>query len=201
VTAQRAVVHIVDDDDAVRDSLGMLFKSVGLNARLYASAESFLAGYDATAPGCLISDVRMPDLSGLDLQARLNSAGADIPVIFITGHGDVPMAVAAMKAGAVDFLQKPFRDQELLDRVQKALKIDRRRRVTSIRRQQARERLGTLTPREREVMQQVVRGHPNKTIAAALGVSQRTVELHRSRVMHKMGAKSLADLVRMAGVT
>jgi two-component system, LuxR family, response regulator FixJ len=190
-------VFIVDDDEAVRSSLRLLIKSVGLIPSALASAREFLEKYDAAQPGCLVLDVRMPDMSGLELQEQLNRQGAVIPVIFITGHGDVPMAVEAMQAGAFDFLQKPFRDQDLIDRIQRALEKDRSNRAVLNERSLIRERLETLTPREREVLEMVSSGKPNKIMAADLGVSQRTVEIHRARVMEKMGASSLAQLVRM----
>jgi two-component system, LuxR family, response regulator FixJ len=190
-------VFVVDDDDAVRSSLRLLLKSVGLSATVFASAQEFLASYTAEQPGCLVLDVRMPGMNGLELQERLNVHGATIPVIFITGHGDVPMAVEAMQHGAFDFLQKPFRDQDLLDRVQRALEKDRATRAQLSERDSIRERLESLTAREREVLDLVTRGLANKVMAAELGVSQRTVEIHRARVMEKMGASSLAQLVRM----
>jgi two-component system response regulator FixJ len=190
-------VFIVDDDEAVRSSLRLLIKSVGLIPTALGSAREFLEKYDPTQPGCLVLDVRMPDMSGLELQEQLNRQGAVIPVIFITGHGDVPMAVEAMQAGAFDFLQKPFRDQDLIDRIQKALEKDRANRAVLNERSLIRERLESLTPREREVLEMVSSGKPNKIMAAELGVSQRTVEIHRGRVMEKMGASSLAQLVRM----
>jgi len=191
-------VFVVDDDDAVRGSLRLLLKSVGISAVAYASAPEFLASYDAEQPGCIVLDVRMPGMSGLELQEQLNRRGAMIPVIFITGHGDIPMAVEAMQQGAFDFLQKPFRDQELLDRIQRALARDRENRSHLHQKDRIRERFETLTPREREVLALVTRGMPNKVMAAELGVSQRTVEIHRARVMEKMEASSLAQLVRMA---
>jgi len=190
-------VFIVDDDEAVRSSLRLLIKSVGLIPTALGSAREFLEKYDPAQPGCLVLDVRMPQMSGLELQEHLNRHGAVIPVIFITGHGDVPMAVEAMQAGAFDFLQKPFRDQDLLDRIQKALEKDRANRAVLNERSLIRERLESLTPREREVLDMVSSGKPNKIMAADLGVSQRTVEIHRARVMEKMGASSLAQLVRM----
>jgi two-component system, LuxR family, response regulator FixJ len=190
-------VFIVDDDEAVRSSLRLLIKSVGLIPTALASAREFLEKYDPAQPGCLVLDVRMPEMSGLELQEQLNRQGAVIPVIFITGHGDVPMAVEAMQAGAFDFLQKPFRDQDLIDRIQKALEKDRANRAVLNERSLIRERLESLTPREREVLEMVSSGKPNKIMAADLGVSQRTVEIHRARVMEKMGAASLAQLVRM----
>jgi two-component system response regulator FixJ len=191
------VVFIVDDDEAVRSSLRLLLKSVGLVPAALGSAREFLDKYDPTQPGCLVLDVRMPEMSGLELQEKLNLQGAVIPVIFITGHGDVPMAVEAMRAGAYDFLQKPFRDQDLIDRIQRALQKDRASRTVLNERSLLHERLESLTPREREVLTMVTAGKPNKTMAADLGVSQRTVEIHRARVMEKMGASSLAQLVRM----
>ena len=190
-------VIVVDADDAVRASLRLLLKSVGLEVQTYASASEFLSSYNAQQPGCLVLDVRMPGLSGMELQEQLNLQGAIIPVIFVTGHGDVPMAVEAMQHGAFDFLQKPFRDQELLDRIQRALVRDRENRVQLLQKDQIRTRLGSLTPREREVLQLMTRGRPNKLMAADLGLSQRTIEIHRARVMEKMHASSLAQLVRM----
>jgi FixJ family two-component response regulator len=193
------LVYLVDDDEAVRDALGMLFKSVGLDCRLFASALEFLEAYDARRHSCLVADIRMPGLSGLDLQQRLNEQRAEVPVIFITGHGDVPMAVNAMKSGASDFIQKPFRDQDLIDRIHKALAQDRGRREVRAQENVIRERLALLTPREAEVMKRVVRGQANKVIALDLGVSQRTVELHRARVMRKLKMRSLAELVSAVG--
>jgi len=191
------IVFVVDDDAAVRNSLRLLVKSVGLTATALASAQEFLASYDPLQPGCLVLDVRMPGMSGLELQQRLNLRGAVIPVIFITGHGDVPMAVEAMQHGAFDFLQKPFRDQDLMDRIQRALEKDRANRAELGKRSHIREQHETLTPREREVLALVASGKANKVMAADLGVSQRTIEIHRARVMEKMGASSLAHLVRM----
>jgi two-component system response regulator FixJ len=191
------VVFIVDDDEAVRSSLCLLLKSVGLVPSALASAREFLDKYDPAQPGCLVLDVRMPEMSGLELQEQLNLKGAVLPVIFITGHGDVPMAVEAMQAGAFDFLQKPFRDQDLIDRIQRALDKDRTNRAALNERTLIGERLQSLTPREREVLALVTSGKANKIMAADLGVSQRTVEIHRARVMEKMSAASLAQLVRM----
>ena len=190
-------VYIVDDDDAIRSALRLLLKSVGLLAATVPSAQEFLAAYDPQQPGCLILDVRMPGMSGLELQQQLNLSGAIIPVIFITGHGDIPMAVEAMQQGAFDFLQKPFRDQDLIDRIQRALAKDQTGRAELRERVRIKERLESLTAREREVLDLVTSGKPNKIMAADLGVSQRTVEIHRARVMEKMGASSLAQLVRM----
>ena len=198
------IIYLVDDDEAVRDALGMLLKSIGLEHETFASALDFLQSYDARRHSCLVADIRMPGLSGLELQQRLNEERSEIPIIFITGHGDVPMAVTAMKSGAVDFLQKPFRDQDLIDRIHKALDRDGERRKGRAERDEIRARLTLLTPRETEVMQRVVRGQANKVIAMDLGVSQRTVELHRARVMKKLKLRSVAELVhaidRIGGV-
>jgi FixJ family two-component response regulator len=193
------LVYLVDDDAAVRDSMGLLLRSVGLDCEVYASALEFLDAYDASRHACLVADIRMPGLSGLELQQRLIEQRASIPVVFITGHGDVPMAVNAIKSGASDFIQKPFRDQDLLDRINKALGQDREQRARSAEQQEIRKRLALLTPRETEVMRRVIRGQANKVIAMDLGVSQRTVELHRARVMHKLKMRSLAELVSAVG--
>jgi two-component system response regulator FixJ len=190
-------VFVVDDDNAVRNSLRLLLKSVGLASQPLGSAAEFLETYRPSQPGCLVLDVRMPGMSGLELQRELNVRGATIPVIFITGHGDIPMAVEAMQQGAFDFLAKPFRDQELIDRVQRALSKDATTRTALEERERIRERLESLTPREREVLALMTQGKPNKIMAHELGVSQRTVEIHRARVMEKSGASSLAQLVRM----
>jgi two-component system, LuxR family, response regulator FixJ len=191
-------IYVVDDDEAVRNSLRFLLKSVGLTARTLSSAREFLDTYRPKQPGCVVLDVRMPGMSGLELQQQLNLRGAIIPVIFITGHGDIPMAVEAMQHGAFDFLQKPFRDQDLIDRIQRALERDARNRAALAQHDRIRERFGSLTPRERQVLELMTLGKPNKVMAAELGVSQRTVEIHRARVMEKTAAASLAQLVRMA---
>jgi FixJ family two-component response regulator len=190
-------VFVVDDDDAVRNSLRLLIKSVGLPVVLYASAQEFLAAYHDGDPGCLVLDIRMPGMSGLELQRHLSLRGAIIPIVFVTGHGDVPMAVEAMQHGAFDFLQKPFRDQDLIDRVQRAFESDSENRRALGERERIRERLESLTAREREVLALVTSGKANKVIATDLDVSPRTVEIHRARVMEKMQAPSLAALVRM----
>jgi len=194
---QQPTVFVVDDDEGVRNSLRFLLKSVGLASHTLSSAREFLDAYKPSQPGCLVLDVRMPGMSGLELQQQLNVRGATIPVIFITGHGDVPMAVEAMQHGAFDFLQKPFRDQDLIDRIQRALERDARSRSALAQHEKIRQRIASLTPREREVLTLMTRGMPNKVMAAELGVSQRTVEIHRARVMEKSGAASLAQLVRM----
>lgn len=190
-------VFVVDDDEAVRASLRLLLKSLGIRAITNSSAAEFLAEYDPEHPGCIILDVRMPGMSGLELQDELNRRGAIIPVIFITGHGDVPMAVEAMQHGAVDFLQKPFSDKDLTNRIQQALSIDLRNRALLGEKEIMRARLAALTPREIQVLRLVTLGKSNKVIAGDLDLSQRTVELHRAHLMEKMGASSLAHLVRM----
>lgn len=192
-----SLVHVVDDDEAVRSSLKLLLKSAGLAACAYASAAEFLAAYDDGQPGCLVLDIRMPGMSGLELQDELDRRGAIIPVIFITGHGDVPMAVEAMRRGAMDFLQKPFRDEDLIDRVNNALARDRDNRAQLESRDAIRTRLSRLTPREMQVLRLLTIGKSNKQMAGELGVSQRTVEIHRAHLMHKTEASSVAQLVRM----
>jgi FixJ family two-component response regulator len=190
-------VYIVDDDNGVRSSIRVLMKSVGLPATPFASAKEFLATYHPNQPGCLVLDIRMPGMSGLELQEALNERGAVLPVIFITGHGDIPMAVEAMRHGAFDFLQKPFRDQDLIDRIQQALVLDAETRQSLREHGRTRVRIASLTPREREVLDLLTTGKANKMMAQDLGLSQRTIEIHRAHVMEKMGAKSVAQLVRM----
>ena len=191
------VVMVVDDDSGVRNAMRALLKSVGLNSILFSSAQEFLDGYDPLQPGCLLLDIRMPGKSGMELQQELNLRGAVIPVIFMSGHADIPMAVEAMQHGAFDFLQKPFRDQDLLDRINAALKQDAQNRESVDRLADLRQRSASLTPREREVLEHVVDGKANKVIAIDLGLSERTVEIHRANVMEKMGARSVAHLVKM----
>jgi FixJ family two-component response regulator len=195
--ADKPTVFIVDDDEPVRDSLKMLMRSVGLSAETFSGAAEFLEAYDPDRPGCLVLDIRMPGMSGMELQEKLNEIHAILPIIFITGHGDVPMAVKAIQYGAADFIQKPFRDQDLLDRINKAIEQDASNRAQLLETRDIEERLSNLTPREKEVLELIVDGRPNKVIAADLEVSQRTVEIHRARVMDKMRASSLAHLVRM----
>jgi two-component system, LuxR family, response regulator FixJ len=191
------MVFIVDDDTGVRTSIRVLLKSVGLASTPLASAQEFLKSFDPAQPGCLILDIRMPGMSGMELQQELNLRGAIVPVIFITGHGDIPMAVEAMQHGAFDFLQKPFRDQDLIDRVQRAMARDRENRSALQEHGRIQSRLESLTPREREVLDLMTQGKQNKVMAADLGLSQRTVEIHRAHVMEKMAANSVAQLVRM----
>jgi FixJ family two-component response regulator len=188
-------VFVVDDDTAACSSLRMLLKSMGFATLTYNCAAAFLDAYDARQPGCLLLDVRMPGMSGLELHQRLVREGKNIPVIFITGHGDIPMAVEAMQQGAIDFLQKPFQDRQLLVRVERALARDHEIRTEHRRLDEARQRFISLTPREREVLDLVVGGTPNKVMAYRLGISQRTVEIHRARIMEKMCVRCLADLV------
>ena len=191
------VVMVVDDDAGVRNAMRILLKSVGLESVLYPSAQEFLAAYQPSQPGCLVLDIRMPGMSGLELQQQLNIRGAVIPVIFMTGHGDIPMAVEAMQHGAFDFLQKPFRDQDLLDRIQRAIQKDGELRQSLGEHTRIKAHLESLTAREREVLDLMTQGKQNKQIAQELGISPRTIEIHRARVMEKMEAQSVAELVRM----
>lgn len=190
-------VFVIDDDQEVRDALALLMDSVGLKVSTYASAQDYLDDFDPQLAGCLVLDVRMPGMSGLDLQARLTAENIHPPIIIITGHGDVPMAVRAVQAGAVDFIEKPFNDQALLDSVHKAIEIDASKRGAASRLADLNKRFISLTPREREVLVQVASGKRNKVIAADMNVTQSTVEAHRAKVMDKMEAKSLSELMRM----
>lgn len=199
MTAEK-VVYIVDDDEAVRRFLRGLIQSVDLKVETFATAQEFLDAYDAGSAGCLLLDIRMPGMSGLELQAELKRRKIDIPVIILTGHGDVKVAVHAMKAGAVDFLEKPFNNEFLLHAIQKAVAEGLRSGGTRVRRQEIMQRLETLTTRERQVLDMVVAGETNKGVARLLGISEKTVEIHRAKVMEKMHARSLAELVKMAAV-
>ncbi len=198
MSEKNATIFIIDDDEAIRDSLDVLLKTVGLNATTFGSGDEFLEAYDASWEGCILLDIRMPGTSGMEVQKQLAENGCRLPIIFITGHGDIPMAVEAMHVGAFDFIQKPFRDQDLLDRIDEALAAREEQEQQSTRKKTIQKQFQTLTPREQEVMQLVVHGAANKVIAMDLDVSQRTVEIHRSRVMEKMQARSLAALVRMS---
>jgi FixJ family two-component response regulator len=191
-------VFVIDDDEDMRNALGNLLRSVGHDVRLFGSTAEFLQEAPADAPGCLVLDVRLPGMSGLDFQNKLASTNAHIPIVFMTGHGDIPMSVRAMKGGAVDFLTKPFRDQDMLDAVTRAIEADRTRRSSLEAMSGVREGFARLSQREREVMTLVTRGLMNKQVAHELGLSEITVKLYRGQAMRKMGAGSLADLVRMA---
>jgi FixJ family two-component response regulator len=193
-----SIVFVVDDDASIRHALRSLIRSVGLHAEVFASPREFLEAKRPEVPSCLILDVRLPGKSGLDFQRKLAQAGIHIPIIFITGHADIRMSVQAMKAGAVEFLTKPFRDQDILDAIQQAVERDRCRRQQRAEIAALRERFESLTPREREVLPRVVSGLLNKQIAAEIGISEAAVKVHRSQLMRKMGAGSLAELVRMA---
>jgi two-component system, LuxR family, response regulator FixJ len=196
--AEVALVHVIDDEDAVRESLSLLLESAGLSVRTYASATAFLSALPSLGVGCVLTDVQMPGLNGLELQRRLTQLGIRLPVIVMTGYGDVPIAVEALKAGATDFLEKPFDDVQLLAVVSSALAASEQTHDEAIATARIAERLARLTPREREVLDRLVTGQPNKTIAYDLGTSPRTIEVHRARVMDKMGARSLSELVRIA---
>jgi two-component system response regulator FixJ len=197
VAINAATVYVVDDDDGMRRALSLLLNTVGYKTAAFASPKEFLDTFKPDIAGCLVLDIRMPGMSGLELQQHLNRMGSMLPVIFITGHGDVPMAVQAMKEGAFEFVQKPFRDQDLLDRINHALEQDKENRSSLARRADVLQRIESLTPREKQVMAMVVDGAANKVIAIDLGLSERTVEIHRAKVMEKMGARSVAHLVKL----
>jgi FixJ family two-component response regulator len=194
------MVHVIDDDASMRGALESLFESVGLDTRTYAAASDFLAARLVDQPGCIVIDVRLPDMNGLDFHAQLVQLGVRLPVVMMTAYGDIPMSVRAMKEGAVDFLSKPFRDQDMLDAVMAAIERDRRRRTIDVGVLQMRQRFATLSPREQQVMLLVTAGKMNKQVAGDLGISEITVKIHRAAAMRKMGARTLADLVRMAEI-
>jgi FixJ family two-component response regulator len=196
---QKPTVFIVDDEKAMRDSLKTLMDTVGLNAQTYSSADAFLEAYDPKIHGCLVVDVRLPGMSGLELQEELVQERIKLPVIVITGHGDVPMAVQAMKMGALNFIEKPFRDQVLLDNIQKAIDLDTQIRFEQKKNAESKRKLELLTPREREILDLLITGKPNKVIAFELGISQKTVDFHRANILKKMGADSVVKLVRLLG--
>jgi FixJ family two-component response regulator len=195
--SRKPIIYVVDDDDSMRQAIALLLRTVGYHPIVFARPTEFLAKYDANQHGCLVLDIRMPEMSGLEIQQQLNRTGAILPVIFITGHGDIPMAVQAMKDGAFDFLTKPFRDQDLLDRINSALKQDAENHASIEKHADLRRREESLTAREREVFKLIVDGKANKVVAIDLGLSERTVEIHRGNVMEKMGARSVAHLVKM----
>jgi two-component system response regulator FixJ len=197
------MVHVIDDDDAARESLAFLLRTASIPARAYASAEQFLDALPVEA-GCVVTDIRMPGMTGIELMGRLKQLGVNMPVIVMTGHGDVPLAVEAMKSGASDFLEKPFDDETMLTAVNAALSRHRHEDAREAEKREIAERLATLSNRERQVLEGLIQGHPNKTIGYDLGISARTIEIYRANVMSKMSASSLSDLVRMAivaGVT
>jgi FixJ family two-component response regulator len=196
--SDRAIVHVVDDDESMRGALEGLFESVGLDTQGYAAARDFLSIELADRPGCIVIDIRLPDMNGLDFQAQLTDIGVRLPVVMMTGYGDIPMSVRAMKRGAVDFLSKPFHDQDMLDAVMAAIQRDRARRTAEDDISRVQQRFAMLSPRELQVMQLVTAGKMNKQVAGDLGISEITVKIHRGAAMRKMGARTLADLVRMA---
>jgi FixJ family two-component response regulator len=198
MTERQPIVYVIDDDESIRETLSSLIRSVGLGVQLFSSAKEFLESNHPDAANCLVLDIRLRGMSGLDFQRKLGDSGIAIPIIFITGHGDIRMSVRAMKAGAVEFLTKPFRDQELLDAIHLALEKDRQRRERGTEVAQLQARLSLLTPRERQVLPLVVSGLPNKQIAAELGITESATKVHRSNLIRKMRADSLPDLVRMA---
>ncbi len=197
MTDSQQIVYVVEDDEAVRDSLEMMLVSMEHKVETFPTANEFLEQYDESMAGCIVLDIRMPGMDGMELQKALNGKNSILPIIFVTGHGDVPMAVEAMQQGAIDFIQKPYREQELLEKIKAALELDAEQRASLIEKKEIQSKLEELTPRENEIMDMMIDGNANKVIAIDLDISQRTVEIHRSRVMHKMGTHSLAHLVRM----
>lgn len=196
MTNSQKTIFVVDDDDAIRDALGMLLDSVGLKHAMFATATEFIESHTADDTGCLVLDIRMPGMSGIELQHELQQRGSSLPIIFITGHGDIPLAVEAMRNGAVDFIRKPFREQELLDRIHEALEQETGTRQRQAIQEELSGRISSLTDRESQVFHRIANGEANKVVAIDMGISERTVEVHRANVMKKLGARSLADLVK-----
>jgi FixJ family two-component response regulator len=190
------LVYIVDDDAGMRTSLAWLLESVGIASKGFASAAEFLAAFDVTVPGCLVLDVRMPEASGFDVQEALNQRGATLPIIFVSGHGDIPMSVRALQQGAIDFVEKPYNSQQMLERVQRAMKLASQRHVKAMRQRQLSERVNSLTAREKDVLRGLIDGKPSKVIASDLSISVKTVDVHRASIKDKLGASSVATLVR-----
>ena len=197
MTDSQQIVYIVEDDEAVRDSLEMMLVSMKHKVEAFPTANAFLESYNEAMAGCIVLDIRMPGMDGMELQKELNRQNSILSIIFVTGHGDVPMAVEAMQLGAIDLIEKPYREQDLLEKIKAALELDAEQRESLTEKKEILRRLEELTPREKEIMDMMIEGHANKVIAIDLDISQRTVEIHRSRVMHKMGTHSLAHLVRM----
>lgn len=195
-----AHVYVVEDDEAVRDSLQMMLESIGWKVFAFATGDLFLADYSEQMAGCIVLDIRMPGMNGMELQRKLNERNSILPIIFVTGHGDVPMAVDAMQHGAFDFVQKPYREQELLEKIGQAMELDKENRASLQQKQRIMENMHELTPREHDVMRLMIEGKANKVIASDLNISKRTVEIHRARVMEKLNANSLAHMVRMCMV-
>jgi FixJ family two-component response regulator len=196
MTSLAPIVYIVDDDNGMRTSLSWLLESIGIHSEGFANAPDFLARFDANIPACLILDVRMPEKSGFDVQAELNARGATLPIIFVSGHGDIPMSVRALQSGAIDFVEKPYNSQQMLDRVQRALRLAQQRHAVSQRRRELLKRLNGLTAREKEVLRGVIDGKGSKRIASDLAISVKTVDVHRASIKEKLGATSIAALVR-----
>ena len=196
MTGPAPLVYIVDDDNGMRTSLAWLLESVGMRSQGFVSAADFLEAFDITIPACLVLDVRMPEASGFDVQAELNARGATLPIIFVSGHGDIPMSVRALQQGAIDFVEKPYNSQQMLERVQRALKLASQRHAKDKRQRELRERLDSLTAREKEVLRGLIEGKPSKVISAELSISVKTVDVHRASIKEKLGAVSIATLVR-----